>query len=572
MPKRDAFVAPNYGGGADYTSGPENLDPSQCVAVENWRYSNAGGMSTRLGFELKSDFGTDARIHNLWTHEPYNVMFGKSSTKIKHSLDGLTWYDTGLTRTASEVEDFKSIEKDLHVSNATDVYTRIAVSTVAAVNSGAGTFSLRTGDGGKFSSGTIYIRGIAVTSGTLASDNYTGCVGLTADMAIGDIVTQTSAPAGAPKASCLGLIEGSTLAGGVSANRAALYYSAHATPDSPQFGYDYVANGANVKFLPTDIVDIGDINGGSIIALKKGLHFASTFEVTSEALLVTEIHGTFGGVNNRCLVQGQKFTYLLDAKNKRVIAIANDSDGVRVLDDPFDQKKNLDYPIQGFMAGIDENQEDSFTSFDPVTTEVKFTVYKNGFSHEVILQENVGRWCIDIGKNFKCRTNFKGRVYAGSDNSDDIYLDNEGYTDNGIEISHRILSKIYTKDDKRMTLEFLNYICGGLLSAQGEFVLRMFCNDMKMFDETITADLLVSKGLMSRSSGTPIGSGTIGDTTIGHGGLAPTGYRFTYPTDILFSGETFQFELEIFDEGTQMELRDSRIDYETDGESIFTHL
>lgn len=574
MPKRQNIVAPNYGGGLNTSEGPEiskdGLSPTQLTQAYNWRFTGSGGCSTRTGFELQSNIGTSAKIDNLWTHEPYSVMFGKSDTAIYQTLDGLTWYTIGVTRTATETEDFSSIEKDVHVTNATDSYTRIAVSTISAINSGAGTMSVRVGDGGKFASATFYVRGTAITGGTISGDNYTGLSGLTGSMAIGDIVTQTTAPSGAPKATCLGLLEGATLAGGVSANRAVLYYSAHATPDNPEFAYDYSANGASFKFLPTDIVDIGSITGGAIIALKKGLHYASTFEVTSEELLTTEIHVNFGGINNKCLVQGQKMTYLLDARNKRIIPIISDVNGVSVVDDPLNQRKNLDYPVQGFMSTIDTDQTNSGTSFDPVTTEVKFTVIKNGISYDVVFQENVGRWSIDLGKNFRCRALFNGRIWAGSDSSDDIYLENEGYTDNGVEINHRLVSAVYTVDDKRMTMEFLNFICGGILSTLGEFTLRMYVDDTKVFDELITADELVLKGLMSRTSGTPIGAGTVGDTTIGSGGTAPTGYRFTCPYDILFSGESYQFEIEIMDEGTQMELRDSRLDFETENETILS--
>ena len=575
MVKRDSFVAESYSG-ADYSSGAENLDPSWLPVAENWRFTNLGGAATRTGFELYADLGTSAAVDSIHTHEPYSVMFAKSGTAIKQSLNGTTWYDIGVTRTATEIDDFLSVEKDVHVSNPTDNYTRIAVTTLRTAITVASTeIDLRVGDGGKFgTSGTVYIEGDSISYGGRTGDQLTSVTNISASHSVGAIITETSAPSSAPKASCLGLLEGATLAGGVAANRAYLYYSAHATGDNPEFAYDYTANGANfAPPFPTDIVDINSITGGSIIALKKGIHYASTFDVNSEELLITEIHNQFGGVNNRCLVQGQKMTYLLDAKNKRIVPIVNDQNGVNVLDDPNKQKNNLDYPVQGFMAGIDEDQSLSSTSFDPVTTEVVFTVYKNGFSHDVVLQENVNKWSIDIGKNFKCRTNFNGKSICGSDYNAEIYLNNSGLTDNTVGIHHRLLSPVYNIDDKRVTMEFLDYVCGGLLSSLGEFTLRMYVNDLKVFDQLVTADMLVAANLMSRSSGTPIGSGSIGPRSIGSGGASPpTGYRFTYPPTVLFSGETFQFEIEIFDEGTAMELRDSRLDYETDGESVFTHL
>lgn len=573
MVKRQSFVGEHCGGGLDTTSGPENLSPTQFTTSYNFRFTSNGSAATRLGHSLVTSLGTALPIDNLFTHEPYDVLFCKSGTGIYQSLDAATWYSIGITRTSGEIEDFLSVEKDVHVTNQTDSYSRIAVSTIAAVNSGAGTLSIRAGDGGKFASATFYVRGIAITSGTLSTDSYTGCSGLTASMAVGDIVTQVTTPSNAPKASCLGILEGSTLAGGVLANKSVLYYSAHATPDSPEYSYDYSANGANFKFMPTDIQDIGSVTGGALIVLKKGLHYASTFEVTSEELLTTEIHGTFGGVNNRCVAQGQKATYLLDAKNKRIVPIiADQSNGAQVIDDPMNQRKNLDYPVQGFMSGIDTNQSMSYAFFDPVRAEVHFVVLKNGLAYDVILQESIGVWTIDKGKNIACRANFLGKVYAGSDNNDEIYLDNDGTTDNGIPINYQLVSKIFTVDDKRVSMEFLNFYCGGILSTLGQFTLRMYANDMEAFNQDIDADTLVANGLMSRSSGVPIGQGQIGAVQIGTGGTSPSGFRFTYPPDILFSGESFQFELEITDESTQMELRDFRIDFETDNESIFTHL
>lgn len=573
MVKQDSFIAPDYGGGVDYTSGPENLSPTQLALGENWRFTNKGGFSTRLGTEQIGDLSTSAAVDNMFTHEPYNVMFAKSDVKIKQSVDGITWYDTGLTRTATEVEAMLSVDKDVHVSNQVDSYTRIAVSTLAAdVAIGAGSFVLRTGDGVKFTSGTAYIDGEALTvaSGPPGSDTCTLTGTAAAAHLTGAIVTQTTAPSGAPKASCLGLLEGSTLAGGVLATPSVLYYSAHATPTNPEYAYDYVANGAGFKSMPSDIKAIGSVNGAQIIVLKKGVHAATTFDVTTEALLTNEVHANFGGVNNRCIVQGQRSTYLLDGANKRIVPLVNDINGIRVIDDPMEQENNLDYPVQGFMKYIDQDQSGSFNFFDAARAEVKFCVLKNGIRYDVLFQESIGRWVIDIGANFKSRTNFKGDVVSGSDTDGTVYVENSGYTDNGVPIFHRMRSPTYNADDKRITLEFLKYICGGILSSLGEFRLKMYANDALLYDQTITADSLVAKGLMVRANGQQIGSGAIGQAAIGSGGEAPTGYRFTCPVGILFSGESFYFEIEIFDEGTQAEFRDSRVDYETDGELIAT--
>jgi hypothetical protein len=501
-------------------------------------------------------------------------MFCKSGTKIYQSTDGETWYDIGVTRTASEQDYFYSFGKDVYVTNKTDAFLRIAVSTLAnAITPGSTTLDLRPGDGSFFTNGSavVYIDGDEINYTAISTDQLTTVSNIATNHAAGAIITQTSTPSGAPKGSCIGELEGSLLVGGVSANPAVLYYSAAATLSNPEFAYDFTGNGAGSKLMPSDVRAIGSVTGGALIGLKKGIYYADQFQLDTGALVTRPLSIVHGVSNANAFAQGDRRTYVLTNTN-RFMPILSDANGVRIADDQTNDRNNIDYPLRSPLNDIDEDQSLSFTHYDPVNAEISASVLTASISQELILNEDLGKWSIDIGKDYQCKTNFLGRVYAGSDNTDSIYLDNEGMNDNGIEISHRVLSPLYTIDDKRITMECLTFVFGGLLSSQGQFVLRMYVDDSKVYDETITADELVEKGLMSRSSGTPIGSGTIGNTTIGHGGSAPTGYRFTCPIEILFTGETFQFEIEIFDEGTQMELRDSRLDYEYETDTTLTHL
>lgn len=567
--KQYSIVAQNYAAGLDATSGPENLPPEALTVAQNVRYSNAGGVFTRMGFEVKNAaLGSNAKVDTIHTHEAYDVMFCKSGTKIYQSTDGVTWYDIGVTRTASERDFFYSFGKDVFVTNKTDSFLRIAVSTLATALTGVSTeVVVRAGDGSQFTNGAavIYIEGDEINYNGVTTDTLGSATNIAASHAAGTIITQTSTPSGGPKGSCIGELEGSLLVGGVSANPAVLYYSAASTAGDPQFAYDFTDNGAGSKLMPSDVVAIGSVTGGALIGLKKGIHYADQFQLDTGALITRPLTVTHGVPNAFAFAQTDKRTYAL-TNTKRVVVILSDADGVRIADDDQDDRRNIDYPIRSILNNIDEDQSLSFDHYDPVSAHAIFSVLKDGISQELVLNEDLGKWSVDIGKVFSCKTNFKKRVYAGSDNAGKIYLDSELTTDDTLPILHRIVSPLYTMDDKRYSSEYLKFTFGGKLSGAGSFTLRMYVNGALADSIAVTAQQLVEKGLMSLLSGVPLGSGTVGAVTLGTGGSAPTVYTFPFPYEMLLSGESIQFEWEIFDEGTSFELLDSRLDAETSNE------
>lgn len=568
-PQPYSIVAGNYAAGLDATSGPENLRPEALTIAQNVRYSSAGGVKTRLGFEVKNAaLGSNAKVDTIHTHEAYDVMFCKSGTKIYQSTDGITWYDIGVTRTASEREAFWSKGKDVFVTNKTDSFLRIAVSTlVNAIITSSTDIDVRAGDGSQFTNGAavVYIEGDEINYNGVTTDELGSVTNIAASHAAGVIITQTSTPSGAPKGSCIGELEGSLLVGGVSANPAVLYYSAASTAADPQFAYDFTDNGSGSKLMPSDVVAIGSVTGGALIGLKKGIHYADQFQLDTGGLITRPLTVTHGVPNAFAFAQTDKRTYCL-TNTKRVLPILSDADGVRIQDDDQDDRRNIDYPIRSILNASDEEQSMSFSHYDPVEALATFSVLKEGISQELVLNEDLGKWSVDIGKVFSCKTNFKKRVYAGSDNAGKIYLDNELTTDDTIPILHRIVTPLYTLDDKRLSSEYLKFTFGGRLSGVGTFTLRMYVNGLLADTIPVTAQQLIEKGLMSISSGIPLGSGTVGEATLGSGGSAPTVYGFPFPYEMLLSGETIQFEWEIFDEGTAFELLDSRLDAETSNE------
>lgn len=567
MTKAYPVTAEHYSKGLNQTAGPENLPPEALTEATNARYNEKGSAFMRLGFELKGDVASDAKIDSIFTHETYNVMFTKSGTKIYQSVDGITWYDIGVTRTASAREFFYSVGKDVHATNGIDSYLRIAVSTMVDALVAATTTSalVRTGDGDSFANGTIYVDGDAITE-TISTDTLTiTAASIAANHAAGAIVTQTSTPSGAPKATWICDLEGSTVAGGTLANPENVYYTGPATEADPQFAYDFSANGAGSKRMNVPILAAGKVTGGIILGGKRGIFYADQFQVDTGALITRELHKTHGVTNAFAFIQGDRRTYVL-TNTGRYLPIISDADGVRVVDYVGDDKRNLDYPIRSFLTSLDEDQSLSFNHYDPVKALASACVFKDGVSYELVLNEDLGAWAIDKGKTFSCKTNFKNRVYAGSDNTDEIFLDEEGVTDNGIPILFRLKTPVYTVDNKRISSEFLMWHFSGRLSGAGQFIFRLFVDGNQVDAQTVTADQLVEKGLMIRANGTPLGATSM-SSTLGSSGNLPTVYAFSLPYEILLNGRTFQAEWEVFDEGTSLEIRDSRLDAESEGEN-----
>lgn len=567
--KKYSVTATSYGYGLDVSSGSENLPPEAVTVATNVRYNRNGGVFTRLGFESKaSAIGSSAKVDTIFTHKPHNVMFMKSGTSIYQSLDGISWYSIGVTRTASERDFFYSYGKDVFVTNKTDAFLRIAVSTLTnAITGGSVTIDVRAGDGPSFTNGSdiVFIEGDSINYTATSSDQLTTVTNISASHAAGTIITQTSTPSGAPKGTCIADLEGSLLVGGVSAFPFILYYSAPSTLSDPQFAYDFSANGAGTKKMPADITALGSVSGGVLIGMKKGIHYADQFQIDTGALITRPLTETHGMTNAFCFAQGDNKTYA-HTNTKRVLPIISDADGVRIIDDQSSERNNIDYPVRSFLTSIDAEQDLSFSHYDPVSAEVTYSVFKDGISQELVYNEDLGKWSIDVGQTFGCKTNFKDRVYAGSDSTDTVFLANEGTTDDGITILHRILSPLYTVDDKRVTSDYLKFTFGGLLSGVGAFTFRIYVNGALAETVDVTAEDLQAKNLMSLASGVPLGGGTIGAHTIGSSGSTPEVYPFTFPFELFLSGEQIQFEWEINDEGCSFELRDSRLDAEHSGE------
>ena len=574
MPRPFSFTGTSFAT-LDSTSGIENLEPvvnrpGPCTlsSAVNVRFRPGGGVGPRPGFTQMVDMATSAKVDSCGVLNFYGVTFWKSGTVIhaatKAQLDVGTSYTIGVTRTATEKDFFFANEKDIFVTNETDSYLRIAVGKVTAINSGAGTFSLS--DGSNFASGTVYIRGTAITGGTLSTNDFSGCTGLTGSMAIGDIVTQTSTPSGAPKGTCIASLEGSALVG----KGSTIFVSLPSNDQEPELFYDFtLTSGATAKRMSSNVNALKTGLGVCMIGMSQGIDVATGFEPNTGALLTLPLSRVHSVPNAQCICEMDREFAVLTSDGRILIAMQT-VDGFQLVDDPNNPRQNFDYRVQGH---IQKNKDQSDNSqncifYNPATKTLKATILmKDGLTQDIICQRDIGAWSIDDSKNISCRLTVEGVEYAGDDSDDKIHKDEFGTTDNGTSIISRITTGRLRLGRKGVTGDYLGLTYGGTLSENGQFYQRIIVND-QIFEELVMAEDMIEDGQMSTESGVSLGEGEIGPEIVGGEGLETEVFSFNYPYEVMAEAEYVTLEWEFSDEGTQGEIRFFDLSGESENELL----
>lgn len=506
MATRFSFTATKFLG-QDSTSSPEEIGPAMDKPGPTYLTTADNWRFNKRG-SATTRKGIEQRI-DLGTSAKVgsmgaheNAMFAKSGTKIHYSTnEWTTSTDTGETRTAAATDFFYARQDEMFAINATDGLLRFA-------------------------------------NDYTTPDNLTAITG-----------------------SCISELDGSMLIG--SGNT--VKYSAPSTEANPEFFYDFSANGAGVKLMPSTVNALKAGSGIVLIGMARGIAYAYAFDIDTGALLTRDLvnQDNLGVPTAWCISQVGENTFVAFT-GRRALLIVADAGGVRVIENLFNEKQSFDYPVLSDFAAGDEDQSLAWTHFNPTTKQLYISYVKDGISRIKVCDMTSGAWSEDTGKPYGCMVNWKFRAYAGDDSDDKIYLDDEGTTDNTIPIRHRLVFPIFNLGD--VTADWLMCRYSGLLSGNGAYTQRILVNGGRdTLEEDVTAQDLIDAGLMDTSSGIPLGSGTQGAETIGSGGNSPEGFKFRYPWELLFSGEQAQVEIEIIDEGTQMELRKFSLSGETAG-------
>ena len=577
MPSPFSFTATSFGT-LNVSDGVENLSPQvnragSCTLsrATNVRFTEKGGVGNRSGFTQLVDMATSAKVDDCTTLKKFDVTFWKSGTKIhvatKAQLDLGLSYDIGLTRTATEKDYLFPHDSDVFATNETDDFTRIAVSKATLVILDTDV-TITVDDIGQFASGggTVYINGDSIAYTGVAGSNLTGVTGIaTGGHAVNSIITQTSAPSGAPKGYCMGELEGSALVG----KGSVLHASLPSSDQNPEFFYDFVlANGATAKRLQGDITCIKTGLRVSMIGMLDAIDVSTGFEPNTGALITVPLTRVHGVPNNRCIVEfDNKFAVLTN--EGRVLLAADGLNGFELIDNP-NTKQNFDYPVSKYIRDNKDQEDNSqnFVHYNPASKLLKATILmKSGLTQDFVCQTEIGAWSIDDSKNIRCRTNVQGAEYAGDDSDDKIHRDEYGTTDNGTPIISTITTGKLRLGVSGNTGDYLSLVFGGTLTANGVFKQRIIYNDV-IDENQIMAEDMVELGQMSLSSGVSLGEGEMGAEVMGGEGDQTEVFSFNRPTEIMFDSESVQLEWEISDEGGRMELRYFTLGGETEGISL----
>lgn len=534
-------------------SGSRNLPDGTITDGASVRFIKKTAIHTGPGYRRTCTIGGGAKVDDLFgsSMQTFKTLWGKTGTRIAHNLQNDDApYTVGLTLTAAQRQAFLEVRNgDLLTFNQVDSPSRIAVSTVSAINSGAGTFSVRVGDGGKFISGTVYIRGIAVTGGTLSTDSYSGCSGLTAAMAVGDLVTQTSQPSSFAlgKGTCGMFMDGSTLIAGIKGREDVIYTSAPATFDNPEYAYDLAGHGASAKVMQNPVVAM--IKGSSLGYIFGTNWCESTpgFDLETGILQSFPVSPVHGAYNARCVVNMGGRAAMLGEGRFIPIDIKLDPQGnpVGKPDDTFDG------PIRPWLESFDPSSEQvdaALVQYDVFRGLVSITGSVNGAIETKLFDSRKGveAFLPKEIRPMRCHVFFDGNSYFGSNSVDKVFQNHVTLTNNGFPILHKwrtgwleSFAKTGKKGKQQVLLDYLAF--NGYMSEANEFTVNIY-RDGNTDTPVYSIDL--DDSLITSSSGIALGTRNVGVNLLGGGGEAVTlAYRFQADIDLNgIEGESFMIE------------------------------
>lgn len=571
MTRSSPVLVEDYGRGLDATSSPDGVDNGLFIISRNMRYK-PGAAYVRTGDEEFSVVGTGSPIKNACVQTDFDILFVNSGTKIMYTQDGVYWYDTGLTRTASQTDGMLSHTKDMFVNNQVEGLVRIACSTLSADQSASGTtLNVQLGDGTNFStSGSGRINDIAITWTGVTGDQLTGVSGLSADVSEGDVLIETTA-IGSVKGTMMAELEGSMLVAGNAEFPDTVYYSAPSTVTAPEYFWDFTtANGGGSKKLSGTITALYGASDIVIIGFKDKLKYSNGFLFDSSATLsglLTDDLSKTDGVPNKFCVSDMEGELIINT-GRRILPVLANKDGAAVVKDQQNQRNNLDFGISGYMRTISGDQSGAYIHFDKKRREICARVNnRQEIPEELNYSQSVANglaWSVDTGRPYGLRFSWKGEEYGASDEDDTIYKLTDSSTDHTVPIVGHVLTGHQSINKGIVTGDVHQVVFTGLLSPLGEFTFRVIVDGEVEAEELVTAEELQRLGLMSTTDNyAGFGSESFGSAVFGSG-TALTLRRFTFPYEIKLSGERVQFEFMTAAEGTQMELHASYLERDTE--------
>lgn len=515
---------------------------------------NGAGVMTGPGFQVSAtpvaDVGYDGSLESLMVRPTLWVALG---TKIQYSHDAVTFYDTGLTRTATSTLNLtaqgfvEGPDGDVFTGNQTDSPVRIAVGILKADVALNGDIDVGTVYYSKFTaSGTVYVNGTAVTySGKDGTSKLTG-TNIAATSA-GALVIQTSNPGTwTVKGYILLSVESRMVLMGVKDHENIVYNSDVYTLANPDNFYDFGAGSAGSKSLPGKITaGITGMSGGFIF-LARGIHRFTGFDTTTGALTSSEISNKYGAYNHRCVVDMDGQVSFMGQKRLMPISLTLSPYGGTA---PF-IGEDFDHPLRPWFDSHDDTnaQDRAYLKWDSSQKILKMGAAVGGALETYAHDKQAGAYLPTENRSVATSCMFLGRSFFGHTDNGKWYEDDLGRTNDGIPISHIISTGRIEYDKGRRFLNAKEFRYEGWITQATTHILRAYVNgaaDASFEVEYASDDLITSQ------SGRPIGLRGIG---ISIPGGSPSDAVIVYPyvNRVLLvglNGEDFRFEWEVTGDG-----------------------
>lgn len=531
--------ANNFNGG--YIDQPRNAASNQLAPPSiNVRINSAGEACTRFGFE---DTGIDLSIgdKSCTGHfvSRFNVTFYAGGTKLVYMdhNDSDNVYDTGITLTDGTVTRMADYAGILFITNNTDGLQMLHMTKLnGAVTGGASTITIDLDGAAKldrFGHTTDSLRIKGTDEAFNAVNTTTGALTLvgTASQGYSDndfAVVHVDISSGKPKFSKIEFWGEAMYGIGASTQ------DADASSDVPPsvLYFSQFVTAATIE----NIIDFSGGLSGTELVGKAGIitniiatnNFLYIFKQDSTCYIdLADVNKTSGArppqplqdangnvaghgcLNEDCAVHIGNGEIGFATQNKRNIRIkiATDSGAPVVFPDEL-----WDYPIQNILTNMDDDQPNAHVFYDTTDRTYEFEAIFDGQRLTVIYQNvpifndgvlaSTGRWLPpDIGKSSRSKHMRKGRQYATALDNDTIFLMNEGFVDDDLEIDCVMATgaREIGKEDGRVTVDWKAVEISGSMTELAEVTFEGAVGSntpqQKSFDSTgLSYDTAVASG------------------------------------------------------------------------------
>lgn len=561
MTQRIEFSAPSLSVGFDLNGEGRNLKNGTLIDGSALRYIRKEGFELGpCGYRNIVSLGTSAKVDTLFGSKSQlsKSLWSKSGTKLFNTvqIEGKK-YTVGLTLTTTERNFMIEAENgDIFTFNQIDAPARVATAALTAdTASDVGVLTVGTGMIDKFAaSGTVYVRGSPVTYSGKSGGTLTGLTGIPAGGVVtGDLLTQTTTPStfAIAKGTCGMIVEGAMLVGGVKGFENVLYQSAPANDDNTQFLWDFTDNGATASILENPIT--AAIKGTSVgyIFSDSSIKATTGYDLTTNVLRIDDVTQLFGAYNPRCVanVGGRAFAL---GKN-RLVPLNFYIDQSAAQKTGIDE--NFDTPIRPWIEQFDtDNSGHAFLDYNSVKGLVTIAGKIDGrlSIRRFDARDGIKLFTPEDVRPARCYTSFDGTSYFGNNSTDKVYIDNEGFTNDGYPIVHRARTS-RMEAGKETLLDVLKL--DGFMSNSCETTLNLYVNGN--FD-TAAYTLVIDDSFITSAAGQPIGNRTRGLFMPGGDTSEIPTLKFPFKADIDLtglSGDDFSLEFIVTKLGAFLQLK-----------------